>query len=245
MAKEPEIVELCRIHADTTLDQMGHVFAALSRLGLTNIGYELITEVSTFKQKQSHDVKAEDFAKEWLKEHPTFKVGELVKHFEANGRTAGAAYTAVRNLVEKNDLKKLDPGNYQRHDVKAIAAPEKPGTGTHPKTNRFLISGKDAIWRHIKNRKQFKTTELAVLFRAQGRAPHSASPIVHELLKEGRVKRITDGEYAVLRKAVSPAKKKETRNQADRDRRAKQKAEQQKQTSLNGSDNLTTESSHG
>lgn len=187
MAKQPEVTELCRIHAETTLDQMGHALAALARMGLTNIGYELVTEVATFKKKQSHDTNSENFATEWLNDHPTFKATELVKHFEDNGRTGGAAYTALRVLVEKSALKKLSPGHYQRADVKAIAGP------------KHEISNRDFIWKTIGKRKSFTALELTQAFKADGRPTQSMTSVLAKMAAAKEVKMLGDGKYEVVK----------------------------------------------
>jgi hypothetical protein len=50
MAKTPPAtVERFRIHAETSKEQMGDVLAELTKMGLLNIGYELVTDVLTFR----------------------------------------------------------------------------------------------------------------------------------------------------------------------------------------------------
>lgn len=211
MAKPPETVDRYRIHAETSVEQMGFVLAALTKMGLDNVGYELVTEVNNFKQRHRHDTTGDAFFAEWLTEHPTFSANDVVKHFKGNGRTGGSGYTAIRNLLAKGAIKKSGPGNYQRADVKAIAAPEKKKphsrAGTAPP--RFEIRGIDAIWRHIKNRQKFTVQELQVLFRAQGRQAKSVSPLITQLAKQKRIKLIEPGQYAVRQNAVKakPVKK--------------------------------------
>ncbi len=201
MAKPPEAVDRYRIHADTSLEQMGFVLAALTRMGLDNIGYELITEVATFKKKNGG---GNELGSKFIADHPTFEIGEMVKHFVANGFSNTTAYHAAKRFVENKQLRKLDGGGYQRTDVKAIAAPErKPGHGGAP---RFEITGYDAVWRHIKKRKGFKVSELAVLFRAQGRKTNSGGPIIAKMAKQKLIKALGGGEYLVVKKAVPKMK---------------------------------------
>src|SRR5882724_5600604 len=65
MAKTPvATVERFRIHAETSMEQMGHVLAELTRMGLQNVGYELITDIVTFKNngpRQTFDSTGPDF----------------------------------------------------------------------------------------------------------------------------------------------------------------------------------------
>jgi hypothetical protein len=194
-----------RIHADTSLEEMGVVLAALTRMGLQNIGYELITDVRAFGHNKTHETSAEYEVTEYIKDHPTFTIADVVAHLKSQGRSAGAAYTAVRVMVQKKSLVKLSPGNYQRADVKAIAAPKPaktaPGNG-HARTV-FSITGKDSIWRQIRNRKKFTSQELTVLFRAQGRNPNSVSPLLTAMVVAKQIKQTGVGEYVVLKKAVT------------------------------------------
>lgn len=189
MAKPPETTELFRIHADTSPDQMGHVLAALARMNVTNIGYELVTEVATFRQKQSHDVSGEKFLAEWVMEHPTFRANEVIKHFEAGGRTAGTAYTAIRTLTEKDIIKKSSPGHYQRADVKALAP---PATGRHE------ISNKDLVWKAVGNSKKITAAEVTKVFDEHKRPENTATSTLSKLVKDGELKRLDKGQYEVI-----------------------------------------------
>jgi hypothetical protein len=197
MPKQPEITELCRIHADTTLDQMGHVLAALARMGLANVGYELVTEVATFKKKQTHEIKAEDFAAAWIKDHPTFKATELVNHFDASGRTSGAAYTALRKLVDRRTLKQLGSGNYQHADIKAIEGPKKHGADAG-------LTNRDFIWKVIGRRKSFMASELTQAFKEAGRQPSSMTSVLAKLVGSKELKLLGGGQYAVLGRKSEP-----------------------------------------
>lgn len=205
MAKPPVTRDRFRIICEADVVEMGALLAQLTRMGLQNIGFELITDVRSFRQNEraKHETSAEEALTEYVNEHPTFQVNEAIKHFEALGRTAGAIYTAARLLVEKGTLKKLSPGNYQRADVKALAAPKPKKAQEAPK--RFEITGADAIWRFVKTRKSFTTKQLRALFKDQGRNEASVSPILHEMLNEKRIKHTGEpnsGEYLVLKKAM-------------------------------------------
>ncbi len=129
MAKTPAAtVERFVIHAETSKDHMGHVLAELTKMGLQNVGYELVTDIVTFKNngpRKLHEVTGNDFAREFVQENASFAAIQLVNHFKANDRTDGMAYKALRALVQEGAVKKLSPGNYQRAGVKALPAPKK------------------------------------------------------------------------------------------------------------------------
>src|SRR6267378_4217383 len=138
MAKTPHAtVDRFRIHAETSKEQMGDVLAELTKMGLANIGYELVTDVLTFRSKNGprkvHEVTGDDFARAFVQENASFAAIQLVNHFKANDRTDGMAYKAIHNLVQEGAIKKLSPGNYQRAGVKALPAPTPKGkrSATH------------------------------------------------------------------------------------------------------------------
>jgi hypothetical protein len=198
MAKTPATVERFVIHAETSKDDMGHVVAELIKRGLTNVGYELITDVVTFRKngaRKAHDVTGNDFARAFLKENASFAAIQIVKHFQANDRTDGMAYKAIRELVKEGALKKLGPGNYQRAGVKALPAPKgkRPATHTGP---RQEIGNKDVILKRIKGRRRFTLRELREHFANIKRNPHSVSPIISKLFHAKLVTQIEDGVYA-------------------------------------------------
>lgn len=199
--QEPEITRV-RIFAETSVPFMGPLLVQLAKLGLENIGYEFIADVRTFNKRlgEQKEVKAIDFAAEWIKEHATFKAIELVRHFKADNRPPSSAYSVLRDLVSTGVLNKLALGNYQRADVKAIAAPADS-------YKRHDVSNRDLIWRHIKNRKKFTSNDIAVLFRAHKRPESSGTSVIAKMCHEKILKRIGEGAYAVLKKATKKAAK--------------------------------------
>ena len=122
-----ETVERFKVtEAEVGVADFGPAMVLLAQIpGLKVIGSELVTDVRAFARKTTHTIKSEDFLGEWIKDHPTFKAIEPVQAFKADGRTAGAAYTALRILTANKVLKQLGEGNYARTDVKSLTAPKK------------------------------------------------------------------------------------------------------------------------
>lgn len=204
MPKETPI-ERFRISIDDVDPALvGPMVAAATKLGCEKVRFELIEDVRSFAKKVNHEVKAEDFIKEWLPEHPTFQAIEAVRHFEANGRSKGSAYPALAILVEKKILKKLGPGNYARVDVKHIAGPKAD------KRKVFAKPGTDAILSYAKrNHGRFSTAKIVELFDKEGRARGSVYASTDKLLKQKQIKRVGDlgrGQY-ILTRMPSPAPK--------------------------------------
>lgn len=200
MPKEPP-VERFRITCEVEPANLGPTVAQLTKLGLSNIHFELVEDVRTFAKRTNHEVSSEALLLEWIKDHPTFKAIEACKHFEANGRTKGSTYPALGVLVEKKVLKKLDQGNYARADVKHLAAPK-----TKPK-GRVIneVSHRDFILRTARrNHGRFSAAKIKELFEKEGRNRDSVSTAIDALLKRKLVKRVGDGEYVLLQKTTQP-----------------------------------------
>lgn len=206
MAKQPvEQRDRFRIFAETSSEAMGPLLAQLTRMGLENIGYELITDVVTFGTngpRKVHETTGDEFAKEWIKENPTFKAIELVDHFRASDRTPGSAYSALKNLVANGDLRKLGPGAYQRADVQAIEPPKagKKATKDAASARYYEVSNFDLIKKHFFNRRRFKVIEARELFLKEGRPAKSVSSLISQMHSGGLLKQVGRGEYEPVKK---------------------------------------------
>ncbi|MCA1455904.1 hypothetical protein I6F35_22315 [Bradyrhizobium sp. BRP22] len=197
--EKPPEVDHFLIHCEAESNEVGPIIAALTRMGVKNIGYELKTDVPTFAGNRSHAVKAEDFLVAWIADHPTFKAIDAVTHFREHDRTDGACYTALRVLVAKGTLKKLSSGNYTRADVKALASPKTPAKST-AKPVEHERTGREEIERFSRTRKTVTVMQLRELFREQGRNDGSVSPIIDKLLNEKALKRVGPGEYTAVKR---------------------------------------------
>lgn len=196
MAKQVEIHDRFKITAEVESESLGPLLAQLARMGLQNLHYELITDVVTFRRNgaTTHDVSGAEEARQWLTDHPAFAISQLVEHFKATGRTGASARQAIRTLVDKGSLTRLEKGHYRR----VVMAMTQPQDGAVPPKK--------------------KQTELRKLFTEDGRNEKSASPIVHKMNIEKLIKATgTDGEYEVLKRPVSIKEKDRLRAQARRD----------------------------
>jgi hypothetical protein len=195
----------------TTIDQveqeqLGALSVLLAKAGFTQVRHELVTDVLRYKQKASHDVKAEDFLIDWMAEHPTFKAVEAVKHFREAGRTDSSCYTALRVLVERKLLRKLGEGQYSRLDVK-----HQPKQAKQVQVRREVDNHTFILRAASKNHGRFNTAWMKKQFEADGRGPGSVSPTIAALMTKKLIKRVAESEYVLLQtKEVKkkPAKKK-------------------------------------
>jgi hypothetical protein len=251
MAKQPVESHRFKIHCEVEQEGLGHVLAQLTILGVQNIGYELITDVQTFKARPPRDPnqpKAEDTASEWIKKNPTFRVSELGRHFKEIGRPQTTANYLVRVMTEKGRLRQLADGMYQSTEIKHIegpkakpaakkaavppvsAAPKKRTRAPNP-TARFETTNRQLIEKTIRGRKRITGQELREVFASNGRNPHSASPIIWHMVKDKSLKQLGEGAYEVLsKKSKAPIGKNHTafreqeriRKKAYRDKQKKQ-----------------------
>jgi hypothetical protein len=197
--KDPETIDRYQIVAECSMEQMGFVLAALTNMGLQNIGYKLITDVLRYKDRKAHEVTATDFATEYVKAHPRFKSAELVAHFKAAGREDGSAYYAIKKLIEANLVRKNADDELIR--VEALPAPE-------PKEKRhYEVANKDLIANAIQGRKQFTVAELRALFTKEGRPEKSISPILTKMAHSKQIQLTGSGQYVVLAKGGKPKPK--------------------------------------
>lgn len=217
MAKQPITRDRFRIHAETSVEDMGPLLATLTRMGLENVGFELVTEEVRFGQNKNGS--SVEFTKPFLEDHPTFRPSDLVAFYSSNGRTKSAAYSAIMKLVAGGLVRRLGSRNYQRADVEALAPPDAAlaklpklraaGKGTGKgNSKKHEVSNRDLLLRHIRTRRKFKVSELGTLFRAHKRPPHSASSLLSKMVKERELKSLGDGVYErVVKKKASPKKK--------------------------------------
>lgn len=202
MAKKPnEITHRYRIHAETSLEDMGKVVAQLTLMGLTNVGFELIEDNISFNKKPAFETTAEEELTNYIKDNPTFAIKDAIAHFKPHGRTNSSMYTAARILCEKKVLKKLGGGNYSSMHIKAIAAPKGIKQGQH-----YEVMNKDLLWNAIKGRKRFTVAEMRALFASEGRPEKSVGGILFNFAQEKRIKNVGEGEYEVTKNKIKKPK---------------------------------------
>jgi hypothetical protein len=202
-----ETIERFKITAEVEAISLGPTVAALARLGLTNIGYELVTEIRTFNKKTQHETKAEDHLRAWIVDRPSFSASDVVKAFLQDGRTAGAAYSAMRRLVEQAVLTKTGPGSYARSDVKQLAAPAKKAApkkqAVEPPAEKprkeYDIPAHQFILRFARrNHGKFSSASVKRALVADGRPATTAGPTINKLLNDKLITRISEGQYETV-----------------------------------------------
>jgi hypothetical protein len=230
MAKQPETIDRFRVWAEVPKDQLGDVVIAFTKMGLQQIGHEMITDMLNFKKRQRHEVTGADFLREWIKDHPTFTRKEAAAAFVAAGRADGAAFSALQALRVSRDIKNLGGGNYQRKDVKAIAPPKKEKSakakiGLNKKTGKPLqrtphkrrnydVNNIDFLLNRVRERKSFTVKQLQDHFERNGRTAKSVSPLLTQLLAQHKIRRLSAGEYAVVKIKPTPRMSKQVNGAA-------------------------------
>jgi hypothetical protein len=205
MAKPPPDQRF-RISCEVDVGNLGPVMVALAHVeGLTVTGSELITDVPKYKANtgySTHHIKSEPYLEAWVADHPTFRAIEAVNHFKADGRTAGACYTALRVMSSDGRLKKLGEGMYSLPGVKALPAPKgkKTRVDKKPKKQKDVPAVEFALRTMRRTHGRMSSLTLKKHFENDGRAPTGVGPVLNRLLDEKRIKRVGEGLYEITPK---------------------------------------------
>jgi hypothetical protein len=234
--REPETVDRFRIYAEIPKDQLGHWVTEFTKMGLKEIGHELITDILNYKEKKPrvvYETSGDDFLREWLKTHATFNRTEALGHFEQGGRTAKSGDAALARLIKLKEVKPLGQGNYQRAGVKAIAAPKKakakkPAKPPRRPVTNYKVPNIDLILGFMRKRKTVTLSDIQTVFAKSGRPVKSVSPILTDLIAKHKVRRVGTGEYSVVIHHNKSAKAKAKLNGAAPE------SHQQKEVVVNG-----------
>jgi hypothetical protein len=202
MAK-PEAADFIQFTFKVTPEEAGKWIVILTNGGVGELHQEVVTNVVTFNKRASHKTKAEDFLKAWLVDHPTFKAKEAIDACRADGRNAAAGYRALRILTDEKILRRLGEGNYQRADVKHLAAPKAAKTAKTAARDRHEVDHREFILRYGRQHQgRFSLAKLKAHFEAHGRKPSSVGGAVNILTTQKKIKRVGEGEYVLLNKAA-------------------------------------------
>jgi hypothetical protein len=200
MSKQPHIERfVLTMRQEVEAQEMGLHVANLTRLGYTDVKFELITDIKTFNRRNKPEIRTKDFLMTWMQQHPSFKAIDAVKALRDDGRGNGtAAYPALGELVEKGILKKVDAGMYARADVKAIAGPKKNAKKAEKAKPRIKheVSNTDFILRAASRAHgRFNSLSIKKLFEASGRPSTSVGPCITKLRNDGMIKPLGEGRY--------------------------------------------------
>jgi hypothetical protein len=183
---------------------LGEVVGDLSRRGLTDVSFNLVTSERAFQRNRKSEVPSQDVLAEWIKDHPTFKAIEAVRYFEEQGRSKSAAYPALGVLIEKGVLKKMGEGMYARSDVKALPAPKgkkAKAVKTHTKVQHEVPGPDFALRAMSRAHGRISSGALKRLFEKDGRSPTGTGPVLTKLVGQKKIKSVGDGMYELIKAA--------------------------------------------
>lgn len=207
---KPPPIEYFMLRAPTPKPLLGDAVAALTKLGLTEINFDLIADVPAYKSRNNPEISSIEYLRTWIADHPTFRANNAVKHFLADGRTKGNAYPALSALVNEGVLKKLAPGQYSRADIKHLANPKKKDK-EKPKPKEHDTSHPDFVLRAARrNHGRFNTAWMKRAFERDGRTPAATSPTLSSMLTKKLIKRVGEGEYVLAEAKPKPNGKLDT-----------------------------------
>jgi hypothetical protein len=117
-----ETVERFRITCEVEAAAMGDVIVALSRLGITNLHHELVTEVRTFRKNKPRKKPVKrniggkpgvDVIIDYAKKHGgKFDTQALIKIFEAQGRSPKSVSPQINTMLERKMVRRTGKGAY-------------------------------------------------------------------------------------------------------------------------------------
>lgn len=183
---------------------MGPLLAQLTKMGLENIGYELITDVVSFKTRNT-DNRA--VIMEWIGDRHEFQLAELRKMFRDQGRAASSVDYTMKMLVQDGTLVPLGDGHYRRSDPQLPApAQQRPERASvDRRAPQYTTSNRALMWSVIGKRKTFEVSLLRERFREEGRPLSSLYSQLSKLTKEGHLKQLDgEGKYEVVTKSKTP-----------------------------------------
>ena len=111
--KKVETVERMQLIADApSLEMVGAGLAALVKLGFENVGYKLITDVMTFKDRKRsapprpNETTNRDLIMQAVKGRKTFTTGELQGLFAQEGRSARSVSPILWEMKKAKMIKR-------------------------------------------------------------------------------------------------------------------------------------------
>lgn len=202
MAKPPPL-EYFEVTVRCPKELLGDLMTDINKRGLQDVKFDLVTAVPTFRRNaeySNHHTKAEAFLEEWIKDHPTFRAIEAIKHFKADGRTPGAGYTALRVLSADGRLNKLGEGMYSVPGVKALPAPKKVKAAKKRQHHPDVPAGEFTLRLMSRAHGKISSGTLKSHFAKDGRAPTGVGPVLRKLMAAKKIKQLGEGMYELMLK---------------------------------------------
>lgn len=211
MAKQPIETDVFKVEFEVPVEGLGPVVAILTKMGFANVRYGLVTNVRQFGSNKQYAETATTTALRVLqdgKEHASMEIREA---FSAVGRDPSSAPSAIKQLMDKNHVRKTGHATYQATAAGLELAAGNSAVAAHmdeqPRAPRktFTETGREVAERILSDGKPHSLDDMRAVFTEQGRTPQSISPNLDLLLKAGTVKRVSQGVYQ-LTKAPKVAK---------------------------------------
>jgi hypothetical protein len=124
------------MHCEVERDQVGSMLEFLTVAGMQNIGFELVTDVSTFRQNKPKFRQSglRVLLRMFAKGKPV-SLARMQKRFEQDGRAKASCSALLDGLLKQNVVKRIAPGEYQLIKkgaaLKALPAPMNGGGAKH------------------------------------------------------------------------------------------------------------------
>lgn len=136
MTKQPPVTQdRFRIHIETSLENMGPLFAQLTRMGIEKLDYELITDVAVWRQNGKREkpqaepkpagqkqFEVTGLTAIWnhVKSRKSFTTGSLRELFKEQGRNPASVSPLVDSLLKEKRVKRIAAGEYAPTKKKGV-----------------------------------------------------------------------------------------------------------------------------
>jgi hypothetical protein len=136
---QPETLDRFRIHGDVAIEQLGIVLRELDKLGVTNIGHELVTDVLVYKQRtprsapapaaaaeakpvkkngvgkgragtRHYAIRNKDFVLKYFKDREEVTAAEMTELFRKDGRHPSSAGSLLTQMAHDKYCKSMGDG---------------------------------------------------------------------------------------------------------------------------------------
>lgn len=235
MPREPETVDRFKLSAHVELPDMGPLLAQLVRMGLTDIHYELVTDVIQFRnnrqrhpasapvepeplmlpkpnkrgghRKDKFAVSGEDVIWRHVKNRTIpFMVKELHTLFKGLGRTPASASPLLHKMTEAGVLKRISKGVYQVDKGRPKRNKSPAAAKAHNlNAKHYDVSNRDLVLGYAQDHPTFTAADIIALFKGKGRPKASASATVSVLCGKGTIKKSSEGMLSLVRAALNGA----------------------------------------
>lgn len=204
MAKEEQqSSDYFKVFFDIDVNALGAVVAVLTKMGLPNVGYELVTEIRSFGTNRKYAETGIVTALRTMMDGAPHAAKDMREAFRAAGRDTNSVPSVISSMVEKGLAKKTGPGTYRltAAGVKRAIKTQQPDQDSapalalpKPQQQSDKTAG-EVIEQLLSDGKPHDLAEMRKLFESLGRQASSVSGQISIMIGEKTITRVSSGVY--------------------------------------------------